>query len=172
MYLPTSHDGEWETTFPHRVAPFRDEWLVSVLLRCDEINHWESGTTFRFLLRATSHPGFCPGSSLIVVPMSILECLAHLLMVSSERLLATTYTTELARLYLSPDPSPALLFGLQYNPDGWKRRHSQEGHAVATERKTFLCPACIAQTRTLKRTVTLPHLRYCPIHHVAFQDWG
>ena len=169
MQFLTLDDSEWLTTFPCRVVPYRDEWLVSVLLRCDEVNHWESGETFRYLLRETKHL-IGPKSSLLVVPMPVLECLAQPLMISPECLLATTYTTELARLYLYPDPNPGLLLGVQYNPENrwWKPRSKQQ--ETATERQTHLCPACIAQTRTLRRTVKLPYLQYCPIHHVAFQD--
>jgi hypothetical protein len=32
----------WLATFPHRVAPKPGESLVSLLLRCDQENHWES----------------------------------------------------------------------------------------------------------------------------------
>lgn len=35
----------WFTTFPHRVVPFPDEWLPIMMLRCDEVNYWESRTT-------------------------------------------------------------------------------------------------------------------------------
>ena len=51
-------DPHWFTTFPRRVAPLPDEWLAGLLLRCDETNHWESGETFRYLLRSTDHPDF------------------------------------------------------------------------------------------------------------------
>ena len=69
-----------------------------------ENNGKESGTTWRYLLRSTTHPGFGPGSPFIVVPESILESLTHLLMISTERLLATTYACELARLYAPARP--------------------------------------------------------------------
>lgn len=169
MHLLTLDDPEWSTTFPCRVLPYPNEWLVSVLLRCDEVNHWESGETFRSLLRATSHL-IGPKSSLLVVPMPVLERLAQPLMIPPECLLATTYATELARLYRHPEPNPGLLLGVQYNPEhGWWKPRSGQQETV-TERKTHLCPACIAQTRTLRRTVKLPFLQYCPIHRVAFQD--
>ncbi len=42
-------DPAWFTTFPHRVRPIADEWLPGLLLRCDEANAWNSGTTFRSL---------------------------------------------------------------------------------------------------------------------------
>lgn len=166
----------WSTTFPHRVTPLYDEWLASLLLRCDEVNHWASGETLRFLIRSTGHPGFGPKSSLIIAPQSILDRFAQYLMSSSARLLATTYATELAHLYPpvwyfpEKEPYPGLLLGRHYRRENWSRRHGPGPKEVATERRLHLCPACIAQTRSMRRTVTLPHLHYCPIHQVALQE--
>ncbi len=42
-------DPAWLSTFPHRVAPSPHEWFPGLLLRCDEINHWESETTLSHL---------------------------------------------------------------------------------------------------------------------------
>ena len=38
-------DPAWRTTFPLVVAPLAEEWLAGLLLRCDEVNRWDSGTT-------------------------------------------------------------------------------------------------------------------------------
>ena len=76
-----------------------------------ENNGKEIGTTWRYLLRSTTHPGFGSGSPFIVVPESILESLTHLLMISTERLLATTYAWELARLYAPARPHAEHLLG-------------------------------------------------------------
>jgi hypothetical protein len=40
--MPSIHisDPAWQTTFPFLVAPYEDEWLTGLLLRCDEANHW------------------------------------------------------------------------------------------------------------------------------------
>jgi hypothetical protein len=168
MQFLTLDDSEWGTTFPCRVAPSRDEWFVSLLLRCDEANHWESGTTFRYLLRAM-RPLITPKSLFIVVPRPVLEYLAHPLLISPERLLATTFATELARIYQYPDPHQGLLLGLQYDPDNPPSLPSGPS-GRATERKRHLCPMCIAETRTLRRTVALPYLQYCPLHQVGFQE--
>jgi hypothetical protein len=46
-------DPEWQETFPHRVAPLPDEWLPGLLLRCDEVNDWDSGKTLMHLRRST-----------------------------------------------------------------------------------------------------------------------
>jgi hypothetical protein len=162
---------DWLATFPCRVAPSPDEWLVSLLLRCDEVNVWESGETFRYLLRSTNPLRFRPEASLLVMPFAMIECLAQLLMLSSPCLLATTYETELARLYPCGNTHPGQLLGLQYNPENWEWRRRLGQREIATERKELhICPACLAQTQTLKRTGTLPHLQSCPIHHVEFQE--
>jgi hypothetical protein len=162
-------DSAWSDTFPHIVTPYPDEWLGSLLLRCDEVNHWKSGETFRYLLRLTNPPGFSPRSSLIVVPFSFLECFAQFLMLSPQCLLATTYSAELARLYPFDEPHPGQLLGMQYNPENWSWRRRLGQREIATERKIHLCPACIAEKRTIRRITTLPHMRYCPTHLIAFQ---
>lgn len=159
----------WQSTFPHRVAPLPDEWLPGLLLRCDQANHWESGTTFRALLRSTHHPGFGPGSSLIVIPSSILEYLAPLLMVSAECLLATTYALELARLYSTSTPHSEHLLGPRRGTN--VRLFLEKGvgrQAIITMFGFHICPLCIMQARLLRRTIMLPHLKYCPTHHIAF----
>ena len=111
MLQVTEASPNWLSSFPHVVAPYPDEWFAGLLLRCDEINHRESGTTFRSLLRSTAHPGFGPGSSFIVIPEAMLEYLAQRLLVSRERLLATTYACELARLYTPLPPHAGHLLG-------------------------------------------------------------
>ena len=45
-------DPAWETTFPHRVEARLEEWLGGILLRCDEVNGWDSGTTMTAFVRA------------------------------------------------------------------------------------------------------------------------
>src|SRR6266550_2069704 len=42
-HIPFS-DPAWKTTFPFLVEPCADEWVVGLLLHCDEANHWGSGT--------------------------------------------------------------------------------------------------------------------------------
>jgi hypothetical protein len=101
----------WLSTFPHVTVPFPDEWIAGMLLRCDELNQRTSGTTWRYLLRSTTHPGFGPGSPFIVVPASILELLAHRLNISASCLLATTYASELAGLYAPAHPHAEQLLG-------------------------------------------------------------
>ncbi len=97
----TEASPNWLSSFPHVVEPYPDEWFAGLLLRCDEMNHRESGTTFRYLLRSTTHPGFGPGSSFVVIPEAMLHYLAQRLTLSVECLLATTYASSLARLYVT-----------------------------------------------------------------------
>jgi TniQ len=166
----TRATSSWLSTFPHVGGPHPDEWFASLLLRCDEMNHRESGTTWRYLLRSTTHPGFGPGSAFVVIPESMLEYLAQRLSVSRECLLATTYACELARLYPSTSPHAGHLLGPRRGvtiPPFLER--SIGNRASATVVGFHICPICIAQARLLRRTALLPHLKYCPTHHVAFQ---
>lgn len=142
-------DPVWMRTFPHRVAPMNDEWLPGVLLRSDEVNQWSSGTTFRYLREHAKPERFGPRPQLIVVPASILEKLAQVLLIPEERLLATTYHAELARLYGSLHP---------------------HGRLLSTQFTFHLCPACVAHTRLLTRSLTWPHLQYCPLHHIELRN--
>src|SRR5437764_9019919 len=162
----------WSSTIPHPVTPLPDEWLAGVLLRCDEANAWRSGTTFRYVLRSTHHPGFGPGSPLVVVPSSLLDCLAQLLQVPQQFLLATTYQAELLRLYPHRGSyrEARRLTGTQKATWVFPRTATGKGKQVPTNTFGFhVCPACLAQHRLLGRTLVLPHLKYCPFHQIAFQ---
>lgn len=144
-------DPTWKVTFPHRVLPQQDEWLPGLLLRCDEVNHWVSRTTLTHLLSPgpekfhrywrTETP------NLVVIPSSALnlDILAQRLLLPPQMLLAMTYHQELARLYSTTHPRPRFL-----------------GELPAFH----LCPACIAEARLLRRTLTLPYITICPQHHV------
>jgi TniQ len=137
-------DPTWETTFPHRVAPGPEEWLAGVVLRCDEVNDWDSGTTTKMLLRALQLDKEIRTLSLVLPPSSMaLRPLAGWLAVSEQSLLATTYQAELARLYETPHPHVQLL-------------HMGMGFRF--------CPACMAEERMLRRSFVLPHIRCCPLH--------
>ena len=37
----------WDSSFPHRLRPFAEEWLPGPLLRYDAQNEWPYGTTLR-----------------------------------------------------------------------------------------------------------------------------
>ena len=137
----------WQNTFPNCVVPLPDEWLPGLLLRCDEANHWESGTTLAHLLRSLGKASFQRKSGWVIVPSPVLECLAQCLALSLGTLLVTTYHAELAHLYGTSHPHQAQL----------------------SRSELFrLCPACIAETRLMKRISVLPHLSVCPVHLVTF----
>ena len=142
-------DPTWETIFPHRVAPRPEEWLAGIMLRCDEVNDWDRGTTMQTLVRALHLDKTARSMSLVLPPASMdLRPLAGWLAVSEQSLLATTYHAELSRLYETPHPHPQLF---------------SAGMAVQ------FCPACLAEERMLRRTFLLPHVRCCPLHHLRLQ---
>jgi hypothetical protein len=143
--MPHIHisDPAWQTTFPFLVAPMQDEWLTGLLLRCDEVNHWGSGTTLAYLFRMDEKPTR-QHLSLIVASGVKLDYLAAALAVPLRSIRATTYRTELARLYAVADPQIPLL-----------------SHTSFSFR---LCPRCVAEERRLSRTLVLPHITACPRH--------
>jgi hypothetical protein len=118
-------DPAWFTTFPHRVSPIADEWLPGLLLRCDEANDWNSGTTFRYLREQAQLERLGSGPQLIVMPATLLEQLVQRLLIPKKSLLATTYHAELARLYGSPHP---------------------HGRLFSPQCAFHVCPACVAHT--------------------------
>ena len=152
--MPRIHisDPAWQTTFPHLVAPLPHEWLAGLLLRCDEMNLWRSGTTATHLLREASKEQVISLDLLnLIVPSSSLPLasLARFLAVPASAIIATTYQAELLRLYDTPHPHPMQL----------------------TSSSSFrLCPVCVAESRLLTRTLTLPHITACPHHQLTLVD--
>jgi hypothetical protein len=146
--MPHIHisDPAWQTTFPFLVAPMQDEWRTGLLLRCDETNHWGSGTTLTHLFRMDEKPTQ-QHLSLVVASGVKLDYLAAALAVPLRVICATTYQAELARLYAVADPQVALL-----------------SHTSFSFR---LCPICVAEERRLSRTLVLPHITACPRHRIA-----
>jgi len=132
----------WQNTLPCRVIPFPDEWLSGLLLRCDERNHWSSGTTSAYLLRdSTRNTSQLP--HFLIPPAFLLEDLADIIAVPIQSLFATTYLSEMTRIYnLSRMPHSMLL---------------------NSSFSFRLCPDC-ARHRLLKRTLMLPNLSICPLH--------
>ena len=143
--IPIS-DPAWRTTFPHLVAPLPNEWLASVLLRCDERNFWGSGTTLGYVLRPGSKQSAMNALSTIVPTVIDLEALAQVLSVPVPRMVATTYLAELARLY------------------GHEHLHAK---LLSSSFTLHVCPACIAEERKLSRWLTLPHITHCPEHQLS-----
>lgn len=146
--MPHIHisDPAWQTTFPFLVAPMPDEWLTGLLLRCDEANHWGSGTALAHIFRMDEKPAQ-QHLNLIVASGMKLGYLAQALAVPLHSILATTYQAELVRLYDIEDPQMALL-----------------SHTTFSFR---LCPACVAEKRQLSRKLALPHITVCPRHRVT-----
>src|SRR5260221_880735 len=99
-------DPAWQNTFPNPIAPLDDEWLGGLLLRCDEVNHWECGATVTYVFGiriAHQVP------RLIVSKSSDLQYLAQLLAIPEHVLLATTFQVELMRIFDTPNPLPKYL---------------------------------------------------------------
>lgn len=139
-------DPEWQETFLHRVAPFPDEWLASLLLRCDEVNDWGSGTTLLHLKYTTDAYPERYNPSLIVPATFKFDRLAQVLGIpNKDDLIITTYLSELSRCY-----GTSFVF--------FKN--------LAVSFELYLCPACLAQKRLLSRKFALPGITCCPVHHV------
>src|SRR6266700_6391510 len=142
-HIPFS-DPAWKTTFPFLVEPRADEWLVGLLLRCDETNHWGSGTALTHICRRNEKTAKSDWT--FIAPSGFpFDDLADALAVPYEALVATTYQAELARIYGVADPHALLL---------------------STSFSFRLCPACVAQDRLLTRTLVLPHITICPQHQI------
>jgi TniQ protein len=140
-------DAAWMMTFPHRVGPLPDEWLPGLLLRCDEVNQWSSGTTLGHLRHMHARKSYwLRADNFIALPAEILNDLADWLGGSVKALLATTYQVELARIFDRPHVPPKRLTA------SWELR---------------VCPTCLVQKRLLRRTLVLPQIRYCPQHQVV-----
>ncbi len=139
-------DPGWQATFPHRVTPMYEEWFAGLLLRCDEVNHWTSGTSWTSLKQATGSMRFPILPSLSVPTHQQVEYIASLLALPVQEVHNTTYLPELTRYYgllhpLPGDLRPSLTFRV--------------------------CPACLAEKHFLKRTLALLSVLYCPWHQVT-----
>jgi hypothetical protein len=139
-------DPAWRTTFPHLVTPLSNEWVASLLLRCDELNFWGNGTTLRHVLRPENHTSSMNDFGSIVPTAIDLEALAQALAVPVSAIVATTYLAELARLY-----------------DG-EHLHAK---LLSSSSAFHLCPACVAEERKLSRLLALPHITHCPQHQLS-----
>ncbi len=138
-------DPVWKTTFPFLVEPRADEWVVGLLLHCDEANHWGSGTALTHICRRNEKTANSDWT--FIAPSGFpFDDLADALAVPYEALVATTYQAELARIYGVADPHALLL---------------------QTSFSFRLCPACVAEQRLLTRTLVLPHITICPRHHLV-----
>ncbi len=138
-------DPAWKTTFPFLVEPRKNEWLTGLLLHCDEVNHWGSGTTLTHICHLNEKTA--KSNSTLIVPSGLsLDALADALAIPHESIVATTYQAELARIYGVANPYALLL---------------------STSFSFRLCPACVAEDRLLTRTLVLPHITICPQHQIV-----
>src|SRR6266699_5112294 len=97
VYIP---DTAWRTTFPRLVAPLAAEWLAGLLLRCDDVNHWGSGTTLLHLRYTTDAYPERYNPNLIVPATFKFDRLAQVLGIpNKDDLIITTYLSELSRCY-------------------------------------------------------------------------
>ena len=139
----------WSTTFPHRVAPKPGESLVSLLLRCDQENHWESGTTRTLLSRALladEVPARMHLADLLVPSQQVVVLLACWLGLPLETIAAATYLRELRRFFGS---ATSVAGDLCY----WSVFH--------------LCPICIQEQRVLLRSHFLFGMSSCLHHQIS-----
>jgi hypothetical protein len=87
-HIPFS-DPAWKTTFPFLVEPHANEWVVGVLLRCDEANHWGSATTLTHVCRRNEKTANSDWT--FIAPSGFpFDDLADALAVPCEALVATT----------------------------------------------------------------------------------
>jgi TniQ len=149
MEMVTFQDPAWHMTFPHRVGPRSEEWLAGLVLRCDEANHWPSGTTVTYLLHELYQQASAIKRLNIITPALIhLEGLSQVLAISVSTLLTTTYSQEMDRL-----SSTGLRMLIQRN------------HAF----QLSLCPQCLSERGTLTRSLLLPHITACLQHRLVLQ---
>jgi hypothetical protein len=142
-------DPHWLITFPNLITPQGDEWLLGLLLRCDETNDWFSGTTATYIARLTTGPQTLGRPALFVVASFFeLPLLAERLAVTPNEIFATTFISSLQRLYTPAAPNTAQL-----------------GPAPPFR----VCPECIAQDQLLHRSLALPGIEHCPLHHLVLQ---
>src|SRR5260370_10798120 len=99
-------DPDWQNTFPHLVAPLQEEWFPGLLLRCDEANHWASGTTWGHLRQASGSTKFPLLPYLSVPSHRQVELIAEWLALPVQDVSATTYLPDLTRCYCLLHPLP------------------------------------------------------------------
>lgn len=145
MQAVSISDSAWPVTFPHLVTPLYDEWFAGLLLRCDEVNHWLSGTTVTMLRQASSPTKPIQLPHLSVPTQNQITCIAAWLALPVQTVRDTTYLQELARFYGVLHPVPKDL-----GPSPTFR----------------ICPECLREKRLLKRTLALPYVWFCPWHLV------
>lgn len=149
MFSIGIRSARWRTTFPNLAEPQKEEWLLGLLLRCDEVNGWFSGTAATYTARLTTGPHTLGRPALFVVASFFeLPLLAERLSVTPAEIFPTTFLLPLQRLYTPAAPNVAQL-----------------GPAPPFR----VCPECVAQGHMLHRSLALPAINHCPIHHLVLQ---
>lgn len=120
-----------------------EEWLPGLLLRCDEANHWGSGTTWNFLKRESEVKDVALLPFLSVPYRRTAELLSEKLASPIDDILVTTYFPELSRCLDIPQPLPGDL---------------------RVPLKFRICPPCLEENHFLKKTLSLSYVVYCPWH--------
>lgn len=101
-------NARWRTTFPNLAEPQKEEWLLGLLLRCDEVNGWFSGTAATYTARLTTGPHTLGRPALFVVASFFeLPLLAERLSVTPAEIFPTTFLLPLQRFTL-PYPQPPM----------------------------------------------------------------
>ncbi len=137
-------DPAWFATLPHRVSPKAGEALVSLLLRCDEMNGWASGALRTYLKNVLHDPVELP--DLVVPSPPQVEVLAQWLSLPPGTIAATTYLWELMRFFEPATPEPGDLCP-------WFVFR--------------LCPVCIKEHRVLLRCHFLLGVTACQQHQLS-----
>lgn len=139
-------DIHWSQSFPLLVTPRKDEWLAGLLLRCDEVNCWESGGTLTSIFQLGKRINRKKDANLVIPTLRMLDQFAECLALPMEYLLTTTFYTEISRCYGTFYPHV-----------------SQLNRSLSFQ----VCPGCVASSRLLTRSLVLPYLHFCPYHHIA-----
>lgn len=143
-------DPEWQETFPHRVAPLSDEWLAGLLLRCDEVNGWDSGATGAHLTSTVYQSSSRPYRINVIEPSLVhLKYLSQMLAIPISAIVATTYRSGMKALR-----SSGQLLLIQLN----------------SSFQLSICPSCVEVARILRRNLILPHITICSLHHLTLQS--
>ncbi|HEX8230556.1 MAG TPA: hypothetical protein VF826_14755 [Chloroflexia bacterium] len=143
-------DAQWHQTFPHLIPLIDEEWLLGLLLRCDEINGWPSGTTACFLGKYSIGPGSLAKPALYITGSVLdLDRLAAAMGEDVEQVERTTFAGALQHFFSRSDCTARLL-----------------GRTPPFR----ICTQCVREQHLLARTSTYPLLRSCPQHRLLFRQ--
>ncbi len=151
-------DPRWMDTLPRRVAPWEDEWLPGLLLRCDAVNVWPAGSTARLLSPGIGSQKLTRPDYFVTAPGLDLPRLAALLALPLARVEETTFRAALSRLRARDDGG-----------DGDDSAAASSGHLLSPAYLFCVCPPCVAEQHLLARWLAFPLLGCCPRHGVRLR---